>query len=238
VIVLPLRVWIVAHDAAWVDTVERRLHADATPEIDVVGHVVVPVSLVAETRRSPSIIADVAVAVLQYPDAGVLAQIRTLTEMDVPTTAMLGDPTLATEAWGVGARGLVLSDTEGRDLAPILHAVARRSVVLAPDVHCAVLFAELDEAALLGSLEEQDYTTLEMVAQGLTNVAIGRRLGIAERTVKHHLEDLYRRLGVRSRAQAAVRWSRLAALRKMWTGQARGGGGASVGTPGVESNTV
>lgn len=48
---------------------------------------------------------------------------------------------------------------------------------------------------------------LALVAEGFTNVQIGRRLGLSPRTVKKHLEAIFARLGVASRAAAAARWS-------------------------------
>ena len=50
---------------------------------------------------------------------------------------------------------------------------------------------------------------LALTAEGWTNQQIGRRLGIAERTVIKHLEAVYDKAGVRGRAAAAVWWQRL-----------------------------
>jgi DNA-binding NarL/FixJ family response regulator len=46
---------------------------------------------------------------------------------------------------------------------------------------------------------------LDLVADGCTNAQIARRLGIAEGTVRKHLENIYRRLGVSSRTAAITR---------------------------------
>ena len=47
-----------------------------------------------------------------------------------------------------------------------------------------------------------------MVAEGLPNKSIGRRLGISERTVKAHLTNVFARLGVADRTQAALWFER------------------------------
>ena len=47
-----------------------------------------------------------------------------------------------------------------------------------------------------------------MVAEGLPNKTIGRRLGISERTVKAHLTNVFARLGVADRTQAALWYQR------------------------------
>ena len=48
---------------------------------------------------------------------------------------------------------------------------------------------------------------LRLVVDGLANKQIARRLGISERTVKAHLTNVFRRIGVRDRTQAAL-WAR------------------------------
>ena len=48
---------------------------------------------------------------------------------------------------------------------------------------------------------------LDLVAEGLANKQIARRLGIAERTVKAHLTSIFQQLGVTDRTQAAL-WAK------------------------------
>jgi DNA-binding NarL/FixJ family response regulator len=48
---------------------------------------------------------------------------------------------------------------------------------------------------------------LALASQGLANKQIGRALGIAERTVKVHLGNVFRRIGVSDRTSAAL-WAR------------------------------
>ena len=47
---------------------------------------------------------------------------------------------------------------------------------------------------------------LALVAGGLTNQTIGRRLGISARTVNKHLEHVYAKTGTTNRTQAAACW--------------------------------
>jgi DNA-binding NarL/FixJ family response regulator len=53
-------------------------------------------------------------------------------------------------------------------------------------------------------LTEREREVLDMVGNGLPNKTIARRLGISERTVKAHLTNIYQRLGVTDRTQAAL----------------------------------
>lgn len=54
------------------------------------------------------------------------------------------------------------------------------------------------------ALSARETEVLEMAALGLTNAAIGRRLGITTYGVKFHLASIFRKLGVANRTEAAV----------------------------------
>ena len=55
-------------------------------------------------------------------------------------------------------------------------------------------------------LSRRQNEVLRLVVEGHTNRKIGLVLGIARQTVKNHLCDIYKALGVRDRTQAAVAW--------------------------------
>ena len=56
----------------------------------------------------------------------------------------------------------------------------------------------------LDELSPREREVLAMVAQGLPNKLIARRLEISEKTVKAHLTSVFRRIGVTDRTQAAL----------------------------------
>jgi DNA-binding NarL/FixJ family response regulator len=56
----------------------------------------------------------------------------------------------------------------------------------------------------IDELTPREYEVLELVAQGLDNGTIGKRLGISERTARNHLSTILSKLGINSRAQAIV----------------------------------
>ena len=58
------------------------------------------------------------------------------------------------------------------------------------------------------SLSPQEERVLALVAEGLTNKAIARRLTISLHTVKFHLESLFRKLGARTRTEAVAKFLR------------------------------
>ena len=59
------------------------------------------------------------------------------------------------------------------------------------------------------ALTPREVEVLALVGEGLSNKAIARRLAISAHTVKYHLEAIFAKLGVRSRAEAVTRGLRL-----------------------------
>jgi DNA-binding NarL/FixJ family response regulator len=60
------------------------------------------------------------------------------------------------------------------------------------------------EDELFGILSEREREILARIAQGCTNIEIGRQLFISEKTVRNHVTRIFDKLGVHSRAQAIV----------------------------------
>ena len=66
--------------------------------------------------------------------------------------------------------------------------------------------ADLDPAASprLSQLTEREYEILQFVADGLSNAQVAERLVISEYTVKTHISNLFRKLGINDRVQAVI----------------------------------
>ncbi|GGN80084.1 DNA-binding response regulator [Streptomyces albiflavescens] len=149
---------------------------------------------------------DVALVDLRMP---VLDGVATTTEIVAryPRTRVLILTTYDTDAEierGVeaGAIGYLLKDTTREQLVDAIHAAARGETVLAPRV-AAKLVARMRRPAQ-EPLTDRETDVLGAVADGLTNAEIGRRLVIAEATVKTHLLRLFAKLDVNDRTRAVV----------------------------------
>jgi DNA-binding NarL/FixJ family response regulator len=105
-------------------------------------------------------------------------------------------------ALAAGAIGYQLKDATPAEIESAIRAAARGEAPLAPKVAMTLVRAEADSEVQLSPRELQ---ALELVANGLPNKQIGRKLGISEATVKAHLTSIFRRIGVENRTQAA-RW--------------------------------
>ncbi|MGW7618030.1 response regulator [Streptomyces antimycoticus] len=135
-------------------------------------------------------VATTAEIVARYPRTRVLI----LTTYDTDTEIERG-----VEA---GAIGYLLKDTTREQLVDAIHAAARGETVLAPRV-AEKLVARL-RRPVQEPLTDRETEVLGAVADGLTNAEIGRRLVIAEATVKTHLLRLFAKLDVNDRTRAVV----------------------------------
>lgn len=103
-------------------------------------------------------------------------------------------------------------DFDDRELERI--ELVRRPLAAALQLRAARAWALADEdsgAADAGAIERltpRQREVVALVADGLTNRQIGRRLAISERTARKHLEDAARTLGATSRTQVAAAWLR------------------------------
>ena len=59
------------------------------------------------------------------------------------------------------------------------------------------------------SLTPREREVMDLVAQGLSNKHIGLRLGLQEKTVKHHMTQILSKLGASNRTEAALQWREL-----------------------------
>jgi DNA-binding NarL/FixJ family response regulator len=107
------------------------------------------------------------------------------------------------DALNSGAAGYLLKDASPDTIIAAVHTVIAGGVPLDPKAARVLLDAQ--RTPQLGRrLSGRETEVLALLATGLANKAIARRLGIAERTVKAHLTSIFQQLGVTDRTQAAL----------------------------------
>lgn len=104
-----------------------------------------------------------------------------------------------------GAIGYLLKDSRPDELLAAVRSAAEGHAPLDPRVAGALLPGREPPAADL--LSEREKQVLRLAAAGLANKQIARRLGISESTVKVHIGNIFRQIGVRDRTSAAL-WAR------------------------------
>lgn len=107
-----------------------------------------------------------------------------------------------------GADGYLLKDMEPEAMLEALRQAADGRTVVSDDLTHHLVAAVRGDArppsTAAAGLTEQELRILERIAGGLSNKLIGRELNIAEGTVKVHVKHILRKLGLRSRVEAAV----------------------------------
>jgi DNA-binding NarL/FixJ family response regulator len=180
---------------------------DASPDLEVVGEAgdgAQAVTVVGETAP------DVVLMDLSMPGVDGIEAIRRLRaaglESPVVVLTSFAEAERVRSALEAGAVGYLLKDSEPRDVLEAVRAAAAGHAPLDPRVTRALLPAA-DRGTSDLSLSGREREVLAHVAQGLANKQIARALGLSERTVKVHLGNVFRRIGVSDRTSAAL-WAR------------------------------
>lgn len=111
------------------------------------------------------------------------------------------------DALDAGAAGYVLKHAGPDELLDAIRAAHEGGSPLDPKAARVLLDRQRTSSATPAKMSEREEEVLRLVASGLANKAIARQLGIAERTVKAHLTNIFQRIGVTDRTQAAL-WAR------------------------------
>ena len=113
------------------------------------------------------------------------------------------------EALNAGASGFMLKDDPPESLVAAIRTVAEGDALLSPAITRRVIarFTRLARPATPAELETltpRELDVLRLVAEGLSNSEIARRLFIGEGTVKTHVAHVLQKLGLRDRVQGVV----------------------------------
>ncbi|TBN41997.1 response regulator transcription factor [Paracoccus subflavus] len=179
-------------------------------EFSVIGVAVTASEATALTleRRPDLLILD-----LNIPGGGMsvicdLARQATGTRIVVLSMSEAPDDVIG--ALRLGAAAYVLKGTGGAELCAILRAVAEGGCYVTPHLAARLIAAAEPPKAAAGHpedarmLSKREAEIYALVRQGCCNKDIGRRLSLSEKTVKHYLTNMFKKLEVRNRTELAL----------------------------------
>jgi DNA-binding NarL/FixJ family response regulator len=159
---------------------------------------------------------DVLLLDLSMPDLDGIEVTKRLRDVSPDTKVVVftsfSDRERIVQALDAGAVGYLLKDAEPDELHAAVQAAARGEAPLTPRAAAALLAHRRDRPTEI-ELTPREREVLGLVVDGLANKQIARRMGISEKTVKGHLTNLFQRIGVADRTQAALWAERTGALR-------------------------
>jgi len=176
------------------------------PDIEVVGQTgygMAVADLVESTRP------DVVLLDARLPDISGVEVCRRLA-ISHPAVSVLilttyTDPDLVQESIQAGARGYVVKDVERFSLKESIRAVFRGQAVLAPQVAGHVIErSRRQSGSRRSALSESQVAILRLISRGHSNREIAAEVHLSENTVKTHVQEIFRKLGVRNRVEAAI----------------------------------
>lgn len=186
-----------------------RMILQAQPDLEVVGEAADGLEAVElATRLSP----DVVVMDVRMPRLDGVQATRRMPGRRVLILTTFDLDEYLVEGLRAGASGFLLKDAPPSELVRAIRVIAAGDALLAPSATRRLLdrvASRLDQPTLpsppaLATLTEREREVLELVARGLTNGEIARKLVVSDATVKTHVSHLLRKLSLRDRIQAVV----------------------------------
>lgn len=152
---------------------------------------------------------DVLILDVELPDINGVEVIHKITENAYPVKVLglssYDDRQYISQLLSLGASGYLIKDEMPENIIEAVRGVARGEKGWVSRKVAAILGNMLESKEDSNDLTNRELDVLGLVTQGKTNAEIGLSLGISEKTVEKHLDMIFRKMGVVSRVEAAVK---------------------------------
>ena len=130
-------------------------------------------------------------------------------EIGVLAVTMMDDDDSVFAAMRAGARGYLLKGAAPDDIERAVRSVANGDVILGPQVAAQAIgflsSGQPSAAVAFPELTVREREILDLVARGLDNTSVSRRLDLSPMTIRNHLSNVFTKLQVADRSQAIIR---------------------------------
>jgi two-component system response regulator DevR len=204
----PIRVMIVDDSELVRRGIASVLASASAPAIKVVGEAGTVATAVSECLRLKP---DIVLMDIRLPDGHGFSACRQILPK-LPSTKVIvltsyANDSFVYESVAAGAQGYLMKEIDPQGLIQAVRDVAAGRSILDPDATNRVLRllrGGSEGGADLASLSPQERRVLALVADGMTNKQVGEQLNLSENTVKNYLVNVFEKLHVKRRSQAAT----------------------------------
>lgn len=206
----PIRILLVDDSELVRRGIKTVLSAETDPPMQVVGEAGNVAEAIAQCQRHKP---QVVLLDIRLPDGSGLEACRRILQA-LPDTRIIvltsySNDNYVYEAVTCGAQGYLMKEIDPAGLVQAVQDVAAGRSILDPDATSRVLRLlrggnSGEQGADLSILSAQERRVLALVAEGLTNKQVGEQLKLSENTVKNYLVNVFEKLQVKRRAQAAA----------------------------------
>ncbi|AFK87193.1 MULTISPECIES: response regulator [Thermoanaerobacterium] len=106
------------------------------------------------------------------------------------------------EALKIGVEGYILKDADSDELIKAIRIISNGGVYIHPSLIREIENLEKNECKK--DLTDREFEILNLIAEGYSNKEIADKLFLSEKTVKNHVYNIFRKLDVKDRTQAAI----------------------------------
>lgn len=133
----------------------------------------------------------------------------------VVVLTMYADEEYIFELVKAGAAGYLLKDADSTQIAKAIRAISKGESMIHPAIASKILtgFSRLSSGKTekglkknpaVHGMSDRELEVLELVAEGKTNKEIANDLSLSEKTVKNHIQSIFKKLDVTDRTKAAI----------------------------------
>jgi DNA-binding NarL/FixJ family response regulator len=195
----PIRLFLVDDEGLVAQAIRRGLEPD--PDLEIVGHAASGSDVPARVAHARPDVVLLDTGTRGVDGLELLDQLqRRCPETKLVLLSDVEDAEVGAEAFRRGARAILGKGIDSGDVAPVISQVAEGRLV-AGDL--AEGLGAMAGTAGTAELTEREREILELIAAGRSNKQIAWRLSLSEHTIKSYLTRVYRKLGVKGRAEAA-----------------------------------
>lgn len=177
-------------------------------DIEIVGQAMDGVDCLSIINKVP---ADVLLLDINMPKKNGIEVLKTIKKRRKKIRTLIltihNETEYLLKAVDIGVDGYILKDSGFDELKDAIHSVSKGDSYIQPSLipalNSRLVKRDIDQEKI-ELLSKRELSVLALVAQGLSNRDVAKELDISERTVKSHLSNIFKKIDVIDRTQAAV----------------------------------